>query len=296
MGTERNQEQEEITLMYYRKLVESLDTRIKNNDFTSKEDLNKYLNKLKNNTPASSLLTDEKILYFLNLYDEYHQELPASLDLQNYKDTKLGEDDYIVGTKTNEVLKSYPSNISMTDEFKQKQNAISSASTTDELANADIVFDEMKKNEKEELNFIPISEAIEMSNISTEVLSKIKFFITREGIEQYAYRVNPSSGIFYNSETKELVEVRKNEETGEYEIYKSGEKQYTNNGTNDNDDPELMYDKDEEKLEYENPKVKRLIKPPENAAFVNNTFIIFIIATFSVLASLILSMIILINK
>ena len=295
MENEEEKIRAEIELARYQNIVESLETRVKDNSFNSKEELNEYLNDLKKHPVAGTLLSNEEILRLLNLYDEYHQEIPASLDMQNYTDAKLGDNHYIVATQTDEVLKTNnPSEIP--EEFKQKQNEITSASTSDELANADIVFSQMKNTEKEELKFVPINEAIGMSNIDTEVLNKIKFFITNKNVDPYAYRVDPSSGVLYHPETDELYEVRKNEETGKYEIFKGGEKQYTENENDLDNDQELTHDKDEEKLAYENRKVKRLIKPPENAAFVNSTFIIFVIATFSVLASLIIALIILINK
>ena len=276
-------------------IIASLESRIKNNEFKNKEELHKLINELKSNSIVASQLSNESILKLLNLYDEYHQELPPSLDIQNYKETKLGDKKYTVSTKDNEVLKNIDANTKMPDEFKEIQNRISSANTTDELANADIVFSEMKKNQKEELKFIPIAEAIEMTNINTEVLNKIKYFITRENINPYSYRVNPTTGIFYNDSIKELFEVRKNEETGEYEIYKSGEKQYTNSEevTKETDSQEIKKDKDEEKLE--NQKVRRLIKPPENAAFISSTFIIFTIIILSIIVSLLLSILV-INK
>ncbi len=295
MENDEEKSREEIELTRYRNIVENLETIVKDDSFKSKEELNEYLNNLKKHPIASTLISNEEILRLLNLYDEYHKELPASLDMQNYSDAQLGDNHYIVANQTDAVLKNNnPSE--MTEEFKQKQNEITSASTNDELANADIVFDQMKNTEKEELNFISINEAISMSNIDTEVLNKIRFFITNKDVNPYDYRVNPNSGILYHDETDELYEVRKNEETGKYEIFKGGEKQYAENENNLEDNQELIHDKDEEKLEYENTKVKRLIKPPENAAFVNNTFIIFIIATFAVLASLILALVILINK
>ena len=279
-------------------IINILETRIKNNEFKDKEELHKILNELKNNPTVGSSLSNEEVLRLLNLYDGYHQELPPSLDLQNYKETKLGDKKYTVATQTNEVLKNIDSDAKMPEEFKEIQNKISAANTTDDLANADIVFSKMKNTKKEELNFIPIEEAIEMNNIDTEVLNKIKRFITKQNINPYSYRVNPTSGIFYNSETQEMFEVRKNTKIGEYEIYKSGEKQYTSNEeqVSETDDQKLTHDKDEEKLEYENHKIKKLIKPPENAAFVNNIFVIFIITVFSVFVSLIISLVILLNK
>ena len=297
MENDNEKRNEEIELQYYRNIVDNLETRIKNNSFQSKEELNEYLNNLKSNAIASTLLSNEEILRLLNLYDEYHQEIPASLDMQNYNDAKLGDEKYIVATQSNEVLKDM-SPTEMTEEFKQKQNEITSASTTNELANADIVFEQMKATEKEELTFIPIEEAITRPNIDTEVLNKIKFFITNQNIDPHAYRVNVADGVLFNPETNELYEVRRNEETGEYEIFKGGEKQYTSNeqANNEDDNQELLRDEDEEKLEYENHKVRKLVKPPENAAFIKNTFIIFVITVFSILASAIIALNILIHK
>ena len=199
----------ENEILSHKDLIENLESRIKNNEFKSKEELNRYINNLKNNANTSALLTEDKILTLLNLYDEYHQEISASLDLQNYKEENFEDSNYIVATQTNEVLQHMNSDKKMPEEFQNVQNKITSASTTDELANADTVFTHMKNNQKKELNFIPITEAIEINNIDTEVLNKIRFLISNKYIEPYAYRVNPSSGMFYNMETKEMLEVRK---------------------------------------------------------------------------------------
>ena len=297
MEKKQSNSQDKFKQLYYRNVVANLETKVKDNSFKNKEELNEYLNELKKNPIASTLISNEEILKLLNLYDEYHQKIPESLDMQNYKDAKLGDDKYIIAVQNDSVLKNMNST-EITEEFKQKQNELASANTTNELANADIVYDQMKKNEKEELKFLPIDEVTVRPNINTEVLNKIKFFVTNQNIEPHVYRVNIETGVLYNPETDELYEVRKNPETGEYEIFKGGEKQYTTNEQpkNEEDNQELIHDKDEEKLEYENNKVKRLIKPPENAAFVNNTFIIFIITIFSVLAALIAALVILTNK
>lgn len=160
----------------------------------------------------------------------------------------------------------------------------------------------MEKNRKEELTLLSINEVLQRDDIDSEVLRKIRFFINNEYINPYSCKVDINTGLFYNQETKEMFEVRKNPQTGNYEIYKGSEVEYSKareteehsneslEGNNDFvEDQEINKDIDEKQMLYK-PKVRRLIKPTNlnNAAFVKSSFIVIGICIFSIILAIIL--------
>ena len=156
----------------------------------------------------------------------------------------------------------------------------------------------MKENRKEKLTLLSINEFLQTDDIDSEVLRKIRFFINNEYINPYSYKVDINTGLFYNQETKEMFEVRKNPQTGNYEIYKGSEVEYSKASENEehsneslegNNDFEENEDIDEKQMLYK-PKVRRLIKPTNlnNAAFVKSSFIVIGICIFSIILAIIL--------
>lgn len=154
----------------------------------------------------------------------------------------------------------------------------------------------MEKNRKEELTLLSINEVLQRDDIDSEVLRKIRFFINNEYINPYSYKVDINTGLFYNQETKEMFEVRKNPQTGNYEIYKGSEVEYSkareteehsNESLEGNNDFEE--NKDKQQMLYK-PKVRRLKKPTNlnNAAFVKSSFIVIGICIFSIILAIIL--------
>lgn len=281
----------------YQTLLSVLYQQIRNNNFKSKEELNNYIIYLKNNLIPSEVLSNEKVLELLNLYDSIHQNDNPKLDMRNYKASSLSNQNFIISTQTDIVLKTNSSNENLNNEFKI-QNEITSSQTQNELANSDIVFAEMKKNRKEELTLLSINEVLQRDDIDSEVLRKIIFFINNEYINPYSYKVDINTGLFYNQETKEMFEVRKNPQTGNYEIYKGSEVEYSKASENEehsneslegNNDFEENEDIDEKRMLYK-PKVRRLIKPTNlnNAAFVKSSFIVIGICIFSIILAIIL--------
>lgn len=286
----------------YQTLLSVLYQQIRNNNFKSKEELNNYIIYLKNNLIPSEILSNEKVLELLNLYDSIHQNDNPKLDMRNYKASSLSNQNFIISTQTDTVLKTNSSNEDLNKEFQKIQNEITSSQTQNELANSDIVFAEMEKNRKEELTLLSINEVLQRDDIDSEVLRKIRFFINNEYINPYSYKVDINTGLFYNQETKEMFEVRKNPQTGNYEIYKGSEVEYSKareteehsneslEGNNDFvEDQEINKDIDEKQMLYK-PKVRRLIKPTNlnNAAFVKSSFIVIGICIFSVILAIIL--------
>lgn len=286
----------------YQTLLSVLYQQIRNNNFKSKEELNNYIIYLKNNLIPSEVLSNEKVLELLNLYDSIHQNDNPKLDMRNYKASSLSNQNFIISTQTDKVLKNNFSNEVLNKEFQKIQNEITSSQTQNELANSDIVFAEMEKNRKEELTLLSINEVLQRDDIDSEVLRKIRFFINNEYINPYSYKVDINTGLFYNQETKEMFEVRKNPQTGNYEIYKGSEVEYSKareteehsneslEGNNDFvEDQEINKDIDEKQMLYK-PKVRRLIKPTNlnNAAFVKSSFIVIGICIFSVILAIIL--------
>lgn len=282
----------------YQTLLSVLYQQIRNNNFKSKEELNNYIIYLKNNLIPSEVLSNEKVLELLNLYDSMHQNDNPKLDMRNYKASSLSNQNFIISTQTDTVLKTNSSNKDLNNEFEQIQNEITSSQTQDELANSDIVFAKMKENRKEELTLLSINEVLQRDDIDSEILRKIRFFINNEYINPYSYKVNINTGLFYNQETKEMFEVRKNPQTGNYEIYKGSEVEYSkaseteehsNESLEGNNDFEKNKDIDEQKMLYK-PKVRRLIKPTNlnNAAFAKSSFIVIGICIFSIILAIIL--------
>lgn len=277
------------TATNYDNVISDLEKKIYNNTFSDKKALSTYITKLKNSGVPNEILTEEKVKELLNLYDTLNPQKQDALDLANYKGAKLEEKNVIVSTEDDVILKTDRSSSEMPQEFKENQNELTSLGN-DGLANADEAFDHMR-DKKEELNIISINEAINRDNIDREVLNKIRFFITNKYINPYSYKVDPAQAIFYNIETQEVLEVRKNEETGEYKIYRGGEQVYADD-TPENTENELTTDKDEEELAYDkkNNKVKRLIKPEDNtlnnSAFIQGGLLFAICLILSILLAI----------
>ena len=288
---ENREEKQNNMEVYYRSVLLNLEQAAKTNRFSSKEEFNKYLEGIKKNGMPESIMSEEKVKEMLDMYDEYHKVEEAELDMQNYKGTNLNEQNYIVSTKNDTILKTNSSNEELPQEFKTAQNELTAANGTDSLANADTVYNNLKETKKEEIDLIPLYEMVERDNISGELLTKIKFFITNKYINPYSFKVSPESGLFYNTETDEVLEVRQNLETGKYEIIKGGQVLYKENSqsqavegdtiTNNTEDPNQEKEEDinEEKMIYENgkPKVRRRIPPKDinsQAAFAKTSFLI----------------------
>ena len=225
--------------------------------------------------------------------------------MQDYKGINLNEQNYITNTQTDTILKTNGSKDELPQEFKSVQNEISAANNSDSLANANAVYNHMQNNTKEEVQMISLYEIGSRSNISIEVLQKIRFFITNKYINPYTFNVDPETGLFYNKETNEMLEVVKNPETGKFEIKKGGEVVYKedsqvqemNSESYSNDNQEKEKDTDEETMLYqkENHKVRRLLPPkdiPGQAAFAKTSFLIIT----SIFIALLISTIILIKK
>ena len=207
--------------------------------------------------------------------------------MQNYKGVSLENQNVVVNQKDDVILKTHNSNNELPKEFKNIQNEIT-ANHQDGLANADMVFDYMRENLKEELNLISLSEAIKRENIDVEILNKIRFFISNQYVDPNLFKIDLNTGIFYNIEENSVFEVRKNEQTGNYEIYKGGEfvyggvessYEYSDEKTADNQ--VITEDTNEKELAYKNKnvKVRKLVRPNDlnNAAFAKSSLLFVII-------------------
>lgn len=270
-------------------IFKNIETQIKNGMFKTKEELSKYLLETVKKEQFSQEQITGKIKQLLDLYDSLNKSEELPLDMQKYKNISLENENLIVSTETDKVLKTLEGSDRMAEEFKQVQNSLASNSA-DVLTNADEVFNYMASNQKEEVSLVSISEVFFRDNIDTEILRKIKFFLNNKYINPYDYRVNIDTGIFYNIETDEVLEVRKNMETGQYEIYKGGEKIYgTSNEGNKNDNPSMDSEREEELLSYDSrskPKMRVLIPPKNNdrAAFTKIGLLVINMITFALLA------------
>lgn len=302
---ENREEKQNNMEIYYNSVLLNLEQAAKTNRFASKEEFNKYIEGMKKNGMPESILSEEKKKELLDTYDEFHKVDEAGLNMQDYKGINLNEQNYITNTQTDTILKTNGSKDELPQEFKSVQNEISAANNSDNLANADDVYNHMKNNTKEEVQMISLYEIGSRSNISIEVLQKIKFFISNKYINPYAFNIDPETGLLYNKETNEMLEVVKNPETGKFEIKKGGEVVYKedsqiqemNSESYSNDNQEKEKDTDEEEMinKKENHKVRRLLPPkdiPGQAAFAKTSFLIIT----SIFIALLISTIILIKK
>lgn len=275
--------------------VIQIESQIRNNVFKNKEELMHYLTSLMKRELISQ---EEDVKKLLNLYDSMHvHEQPLNMD--DYKGANLGEQNFIISTKEDRILKTNESAREMDEEFKKTQNEMLVTNKVG-IVNADDVFKKMADTEKEELNLISLTEALSIDNVSLETLQKIRYFINNKYINPYEYKIDITTNIFYNVNTKEVFEVRKNEEKNEYELYKGGEVIYRENEQEEVQEQELEYQSEEEKQLYENKEKenvkKRVLVPPKNypnnRAFSKMSFLILNIITFITL----ITMIYLLNK
>lgn len=289
-------DKEQNVMTYEQVTVNDLESQIKNNQFNSKDQLVEYLVNLRNK--GLSQLDNQQMQELLNLFDSLHKKEDTPLDMQNYSSVGLENQDLITSKENDRVLKTLQGTSAFSDEFRQTQNEII-ANNQDGMVNADTVFEHMATHEKEEMSLISLTEAISRDDIQIEVLNKIKFFITNSYVNPYSFKVDLASGIFYNVETDEVYEVRKNVDTNQYEIYRGSEKVYGNN-TAENEQ-EVTNDMDPEKMAYEstlNKPMVRVRKPEDhrrytgNAAFTKVGLLVINIITFALL----ITMIVLLNK
>ena len=132
-------------------------------------------------------------------------------------------------------------------------------------------------NQKEELSLISLSEAITKDNLDIELLQKIRFFVSNKYINPYSYKIDIESGIFYNIETLEVLEVRMDDTTNKYQIYKG----IYGDELVESDEEEMLY---EDKTKNK-PKI-RVLRPPSmndynNAAFSKMNFLLLVISMFA---------------
>lgn len=270
--------------------INDLEQKVKNNYFKTKDELFEEMVKLRNNG-MGAILDNRKMRELLDLFDSLKSKEETPLDMQNYKSVELENTDLIVSKTDDRVLTTLEGSSAFTDEFTQKQNEIL-ANSKDGVANADAVFESMANHEKEESTLIPLSEAPLHNGISIEILKKISFFTSNIYIDPRVFKVDIEKGIFYNTETSEVLEVRKNEQTNQYEIYSGKEKIYGNNSI-DNQEPTLNSETQEEEKAYEDrlnkPKV-RIKKPeftrPQMMGFTKISFLVINIITFITLTIL----------
>jgi len=266
-------------------LKNNLEKQIINNYFKSKEELYKYI--LKSNE-LGNILTPKDIEELLKLYDELHLQSEIPLSMENYSNKSIDDKNFIVSETDDRILRTTGNSKDFIKEFKNTQNEIMTYKQ-DGTTNSQEVFNKIAETKKEELTLIPLHEAIRLQMINQELLYKIKFFVTRAQINPYAYKVDIKTGIFYNGETNEVYEVRRNENTNQYEIYVSGEIKYDNTTNIESKSETLQSGKIEEQQHEEsinNPKTKKLTPPrnQNNAAFTKIGFLILNIISFIIIA------------
>lgn len=125
----------------------------------------------------------------LGKYDELNQTTDMPLNMENYKGVGLENKNLIVSTEQERILKTLESKDDLNKEFKQVQNQIV-ANNQDARTNADVIFNHMADNQKEQLSLIPLSEAISKDNLDIELLEKLRFFVTNKYINPYSYKID----------------------------------------------------------------------------------------------------------
>lgn len=203
-------------------VIKEIENRIKSNSFNSKEELVNYLNSLRQNNQIDINLLNERYMSLLKLYDDT-MTASDSLNISNYKDASLEDKNFIVSSNDGRVLESN-SNTPLKEEFESVQNEMA-VNGENGIANADQVFNYMEKYKKTEASLMPLSN-LNINIIDADMLEKIKFFISNNRNNIFDYKVDISRGIFINVNTNDIYEVRKNPETGQFEIFKGGSAMY----------------------------------------------------------------------
>ena len=279
-------------------IFNDIEKRIKSNYFKNKEELSKYILNLK----ERGFLTQEEIKLImpdlLGKYDNLNQtsDLSLSINMDGYKGIGLEEQNLIVAKEEARILKTEENHENIKQEFTRLQNEII-ASNGSASVYADEVFSKMAERKKEELSLVSLFEVLSDSNIDKEMLQKIKYFITNRYINPYSFKIDVGSGIFYNIETSEVLEVKKDMSTNQYHIYKGGEIVYSDSVSETYEEHQKEekpddYTQDEE-YQYGNineqhkskPKT-RVLRPPHmnnynNAAFSKMNFLLLIIGMFT---------------
>lgn len=203
-------------------VIKEIENRIKSNSFNSKEELVNYLNSLRQNNQIDINLLNERYMSLLKLYDDT-MTASDSLNISNYKNASLEDKNFIVSSNDGRVLESN-SNTPLKEEFESVQNEMA-VNGENGIANADQVFNYMEKYKKTEASLMPLSN-LNINIIDADMLEKIKFFISNNRNNIFDYKVDISRGLFINVNTNDIYEVRKNPETGQFEIFKGGSAMY----------------------------------------------------------------------
>lgn len=285
----KNENIEEVRIVRprgYQATLEELRTQIETDYFKTKDDLFKRIVDLRTNG-LFEVIDNAKMRELLELYDKYHSSDMSSLEMDNYENPTLENKNLIVSKSENRILQTDAEQGEMLNEFKNEQNLLS-VDKKSNLANDKEAFNNMS-NKKIEMNFISLDEAIISPSINFETLNKIRFFITSGYTNPHVIKIDMTNGLFYNIETSDVYEVKYNPNTRQYEIYKNGTLDYTENQLKEEQEKT-------EENELDKPKVKVLRKEfptsLNNAAFTKISFLI--LNTISI--GLIITMILLLNK
>lgn len=290
-----------------------LERKINSNYFKSKDELISYVEEIRKNYQLDMNLFNSKLKELLSLYDKNN----TNIDMSNFKDVKLGDNTYIVSGEDDKVIKTDREQGELAKEFREVQNDMIANDPARQDINADAIFDRMEKYQKESSTMMPLSN-LNIEIIDKDMLDKIRFFIQNGNVNIFEYQVDISNGIFFNVNTNELFEVRKNPNTLKYGIYKGGEVSYTNgsNDINNNSiinnissytEEELVNFQQDTKLSSEvkqtieeelerrkklnRPKTRVLkLNPLDNnrAAFIKSSFIIIMLFLSSIMCALLL--------
>lgn len=258
-----------------REIVDDLERKIKNNKFSTKDELFNEMVRLRN-SGVGATLDNRKMRELLDLFDSIKKLEELPLDMSSYKNTEYNDDKLIIRTDSNRVLTTNGSS-TINEEFKQQQNEIM-ANNKGGNTNADEVFERMSKYQKNEMNLISITDAKLLDSISLNLLNKIKFFLSNTNLNPNVIKVDIKTEAIYDIEANEVYEVKEVEGKKEYEIYnnkKKIEKNPTMTYSENSDVEELEYEENKQQTELEQTKFKakvRTLKKENNFHIGNSAF------------------------
>lgn len=281
---EQTQSQPEETsltedIVQERKVVDELEAKIRNGYFKTKDELFEEMVNIRNNGMVQ-ILHNGKMRELLDLFDQLKAAEELPLDTNQYQHVSAEHKELIISNQEDRVLTTLEGDKSLKEEFANTQNEIL-ANSNDGQTNAAEVFANMADYKKEEPKFISLLEASSHEEIDLEVLKKISFLISKKQINVHSFRINIETGMFYNIDTHEIFEVRKNENTHEYALYVNNEQQYQ-----PLQEHEEEITRDQEGQNKNKPKVRVRTLPAANMhGFTKISFLIINIITFIALAA-----------
>ena len=181
------------------------------------------------------------------IIEEYDKAHEPKINSSNYKQMSVDGKNYII-SNDGVVLEQdkYKNMGQLANDFENKKNEMIGAKGENSLVNANEAFNIMKK-EMEESNFILIDK-VDRNKISSELVQKIEFVKNIVGVNYNDFRVDINRGIFINTKDNELYEVRYDNVSKQYRLYRGKQATYNDNNINKDDNMYINNSNDKSKL------------------------------------------------